>query len=77
MTIIRSVMKALFSRLTVAVLLGLLVLAPGNADAAEDAAGTVTRLKGSAVAMQDAVPRPLKVGSSTFWPMTAIWMEIR
>ena len=56
------VMKALFSRLTVAVFLGLVLLAPGFADAADDAAGTVTRLKGSAVAMQDAVPRPLKVG---------------
>ena len=55
-------MKALFSRLTVAVFLGLLLLAPGIADAAGDVAGTVTRLKGSAVAMQDAVPRPLKVG---------------
>lgn len=55
-------MKALFSRLTVAVLLGLVLLAPGIAEAAEDVAGTVTRLKGSAVAMQDAVPRSLKVG---------------
>jgi hypothetical protein len=56
------VMKALLSRLTIAVFLGLVLLAPGFADGAEDAAGTVTRLKGSAVAMQDAVPRPLKVG---------------
>ena len=56
------VMKALFSRLTVAVLLGLVLLAPGIANAADDVAGTVTRLKGSAVAMQDAVPRSLKVG---------------
>ncbi len=55
-------MKAFFPRLTVAVLLGLVLLAPGFADAAEHVAGTVTRLKGSAVAMQDAVPRPLKVG---------------
>jgi hypothetical protein len=30
--------------------------------AADDVAGTVVRLQGSAVAMQDAVPRPLKVG---------------
>ncbi len=30
--------------------------------AAEDVAGTVTRLKGTAVAMQDALPRTLKVG---------------
>ncbi len=56
-------MKAFFFRLAVAVLLGLQLLAPGFADAAEDVAGTVTRLKGSAVAMQDAVPRPLKVGA--------------
>ncbi len=55
-------MKAFFPRLTVAVLLGLVLLAPGFADAAEHVAGTVTRLKGSAVAMQDAVPRTLKVG---------------
>ena len=55
-------MKAFFPRLTVAVLLGLVLLAPGFADAAEHVAGTVTRLKGSAVAMQDAVPRSLKVG---------------
>ena len=40
-----------------------LLLAPGFfAFAAEDVAGTVTRIKGSAVAMQDALPRPLKVG---------------
>ena len=59
---IRRVMRAFFSRMTIAAFLALLLLAPGFADAAEDAAGTVTRLKGSAVAMQDAVPRPLKVG---------------
>ena len=55
-------MKAFLSRMTVAVFLGLVLLAPGITEAAEDVAGTVTRLKGSAVAMQDAVPRPLKVG---------------
>ena len=55
-------MKALFSRMTVAVFLGLVLLAPVIADAADDAAGTVTRLKGTAFAMQDAIPRPLKVG---------------
>ena len=44
--------------------LGLLLLAPGMAMAGEDVAGTVTRLKGSAVAMQDAVPRVLKVGAT-------------
>ena len=59
---IRRVMRAFFSRMTIAEFLALLLLAPGFADDAEDAAGTVTRLKGSAVAMQDAVPRPLKVG---------------
>lgn len=41
----------------------ILLPAPGFfVSAAEDVAGTVTRLKGSAVAMQDALPRPLKVG---------------
>lgn len=45
-------------------LLGLLLIAAAPASAAdEDVAGTVARLQGSAVAMQDAVPRPLKVGS--------------
>jgi len=45
-------------------LLGLLLLiAPVPASAADDDfAGTVVRLQGSAVAMQDAVPRPLKAG---------------
>ena len=43
-------------------LVALLLLEPGFAAAAEDVAGTVTRLRGSAVAMQDAVPRVLKVG---------------
>ncbi|MCH7937218.1 MAG: FecR domain-containing protein [Proteobacteria bacterium] len=43
--------------------LSFLLLVPGSfVSAAEDVAGTVTRLKGSAVAMQDAMPRPLKVG---------------
>ncbi len=58
-------MRAFFTRLTLGALFSLLLLAPGLADAAGDAgvaAGTVTRLKGSAVAMQDAQPRPLKVG---------------
>jgi len=45
-------------------LLGLLLLAPVPASAADDdVAGTVVRLQGSAIAMQDAVPRPLKVGA--------------
>jgi len=43
-------------------LLAWLLLAPNMADAAEDVAGTVTRLKGVAFAMQDAMPRSLKVG---------------
>jgi len=44
--------------------LWLLLVAPISAFAAEDdVAGTVTRLQGSAVAMQDAVPRPLKEGA--------------
>jgi len=43
-------------------LLAWLLLAPNMADAAGDVAGTVTRLKGAAFAMQDAMPRSLKVG---------------
>ncbi|MBC8337486.1 MAG: FecR domain-containing protein [Alphaproteobacteria bacterium] len=58
-------MRALFRRFSHAVLLGLLLLAPtGNAHAADDIAGTLTRLKGAAIAMQDAIPRPLKVGDA-------------
>ncbi|NQV84657.1 MAG: FecR domain-containing protein [Rhodospirillales bacterium] len=56
-------MKILFARLTFATLLALVLLAPGGAvSAAGDTAGTVTRLKGAAIAMQDALPRALKVG---------------
>ncbi|NQU62419.1 MAG: FecR domain-containing protein [Rhodospirillales bacterium] len=52
-----------FPKLLVAAFLGALLLAPiTSAGAAEDVAGTVTRLKGSAVALQDAVPRVLKAG---------------
>lgn len=43
-------------------LLFVLVAAPGLAQ--EDTAGTIVRLKGAAVAMQDAVPRPLAVGDT-------------
>ena len=53
----------LFSRLPFVALLSLLLLAPiGVAHSIEDTAGTVTRLKGAAIAMQDALPRALKVG---------------
>ncbi len=56
-------MKISFFRRFAMIGLSLLLLAPGSfAIAAEDVAGTVTRLKGSAVAMQDALPRALKVG---------------
>ncbi len=56
-------MKVLVRRRTALAFFFVLLLAPGSfASAAEDVAGTVTRLKGSAVAMQDALPRPLKVG---------------
>lgn len=56
-------MKVLVRRRMALAFFFALLLAPGSfAFAAEDVAGTVTRLKGSAVAMQDAMPRPLKVG---------------
>ncbi len=56
-------MKTFIHRRMALAFLFLLLLAPGSfAFAAEDVAGTVTRLKGSAVAMQDAFPRVLKVG---------------
>jgi hypothetical protein len=60
-------MKTLVSRrfalgMAWAFFFALLIAAPSFASAAEDVAGTVTRLKSTAVAMQDALPRPLKVG---------------
>ena len=57
-------MKPSTPRWLVPALIGLLLIAPVPAsDAAdEDVAGAVVRLQGSAVAMQDALPRPLKVG---------------
>ena len=56
-------MKVLVRRRMALAFFFALLLAPGSfASAAEDVAGTVTRLKGSAVAMQDAMPRVLKVG---------------
>ena len=56
-------MKVLVRRRMALAFFFALLLAPGSfAFAAEDVAGTVTRLKGSAVAMQDAMPRALKVG---------------
>lgn len=56
-------MKVLVRRRMALAFFFALLLAPGSfAFAAEDVAGTVTRLKGSAVAMQDAMPRVLKVG---------------
>lgn len=56
-------------RRAVLALLFVLILAPGGLVAApalaqDDAAGTIVRLKGAAVAMQDAVPRPLAVGDT-------------
>ncbi len=57
-------MNTFATRWLLPALLGLLLLAPAPAPAADDdVAGTVVRLQGSAVAMQDAVPRPLKVGA--------------
>jgi hypothetical protein len=57
-------MEFFFPRwLTLAFLCLLLILPATVAGADEDVAGTVTRLQGSAVAMQDAVPRPLKEGA--------------
>ena len=56
-------MKVFFSRFAPVLFIGLLMLAPlGQARADEETAGTVTRLKGAAFAMQDAIPRRLKVG---------------
>ncbi len=40
----------------------LFLVAATDVSAQEDVAGTVVRIQGSAVAMQDAVPRPLKAG---------------
>jgi len=54
-------MNTFLPRWFFAALLGLLLIAPAFAD--DDVAGTVIRLQGSAVAMQDAVPRPLKEGA--------------
>lgn len=46
-----------------AVLFAVLLLSPGIVHAQEeDLAGSVVRLQGNAIAMQDALPRPLKVG---------------
>jgi hypothetical protein len=57
-------MNTFVPRWLLSALLGLLLLAPVAASAAEDdVAGTIVRLQGSAVAMQDAVPRPLKEGA--------------
>lgn len=49
---------------SVAILFSILLATPPTADAAEgDVAGKVLRLQNSAMAMQDAMPRPLKEGS--------------
>lgn len=57
-------MKSILPRWLLPALFGLLLIAPVPASAADDdVAGTVVRLEGSAVAMQDAVPRPLKEGA--------------
>ncbi len=59
-----SMMNVFFKRFTHVVFISLLLLAPvGLSQGAQDTASTVTRLKGAAFAMQDAIPRPLKVGS--------------
>jgi hypothetical protein len=57
-------MKPFIPRWLVPALIGLLLVAPVPASNAadEEVAGAVVRLLGSAVAMQDAAPRPLKVG---------------
>jgi hypothetical protein len=58
-------MKAFFTRFTPVLFIGLLLLAPvGQTLADEEQAGTVTRLKGAAFAMQDAIPRVLSVGAA-------------
>ncbi len=60
-----STMKAFFTRFTPVLFIGLLLLAPvGQTLADEEQAGTVTRLKGAAFAMQDAIPRVLSVGAA-------------
>ena len=46
-----------------AAVLAVFLFAAGPLFAAEDVAGAVVRLKGSAIAMQDAVPRVLKAGA--------------
>ena len=56
-------MKASLPQWMASAFLCLLLLVPGSpVSAQEDVAGTVVRIQGSAVAMQDAVPRPLKTG---------------
>jgi CheY-like chemotaxis protein len=60
-----STMKAFFTRFTPVLFIGLLLLIPvGQTLADEEQAGTVTRLKGAAFAMQDAIPRVLSVGAA-------------
>ena len=51
-----------FRRAAWAFVLALILVAGTDVSVQEDAAGTVVRIQGSAVAMQDAVPRPLKAG---------------
>ncbi|NQU56768.1 MAG: hypothetical protein HQ513_06000, partial [Rhodospirillales bacterium] len=53
----------LYRRFFHAVLLGVVLLVPLSLNAQEeDVAGIVVRMQGNAVAMQDALPRVLKVG---------------
>ncbi len=56
-------MKIHSLRSLAAAVLAVFLLAAGPLFAADDVAGTVVRLKGSAIAMQDAVPRVLKAGA--------------
>ena len=58
-------MKIFIPRWLAPAILFLLLIAavPASAATDDDVAGTVVRLQGSAVAMQDAVPRPLKEGA--------------
>jgi hypothetical protein len=58
-------MKIFIPRWLAPAILFLLLIAavPASAATDDDVAGTVFRLQGSAVAMQDAVPRPLKEGA--------------
>ncbi|MBI2978442.1 MAG: FecR domain-containing protein [Rhodospirillales bacterium] len=58
-------MKIVIPHWLASALFSLLLIAPAPASAAtdDDVAGTIVRLQGSAVAMQDAVPRPLKEGA--------------